>query len=262
MQNAALAALGLAPEWAYEAIEVAPEGFGALLAGLPGRDFRGVNVTVPHKLAALAAADEASQAAREIGAANTLTFLGGRVEAENTDAIGILDALPEPPAGMRALVMGAGGSARAAIWALRNAGADVTVWNRTETKATTLAREFGVRQATSCELRATSNFNLILNATTVGLATANAPSEGQPPPETEFKALPIDADALNASQVVLDLVYGSNETQLIAAVRAAGGIPVDGLEVLVRQGAASLRIWTGAEPPLDVMRSAARGASR
>jgi shikimate dehydrogenase len=266
MQNAALAALGLAPEWTYHAIEVAPEGFGALVTGLEGRGFAGVNVTVPHKLAALAVADEASPAAREIGAANTLTFSGGRVEAENTDTVGILDALPEPPAGMRALVVGAGGSARAAIWAFKNAGADVYIWNRTESKAEDLAREFEVRLVPSDGQRATS-FDLLLNATTVGLASANAvtPSGGQPLVKSgsqDLKALPIDADGLHAGQVVVDLVYGSNETQLIAAARAAGGNPVDGLEVLVRQGAASLRLWTGAEPPLDVMRAAARGVSR
>jgi shikimate dehydrogenase len=268
MQNAALAALGLAPEWSYEAIEVAPEGFGALVAELESRGFKGVNVTVPHKLAAIAAADEASPAAREIGAANTLTFGGGRIEAENTDAVGILDALPDPPAGMRALVMGAGGSARAAIWALKNAGAEVHIWNRTQEKADALAREFSVHssqvgESENRELR-TENFDLILNATTVGLAAANqsAPSGGQPlggSGSHDLKALPLDADVLRASQVVMDLVYGSNETQLIAAARAAGTNPVDGLEVLVCQGAASLRLWTGAEPPLEVMRAAARG---
>ena len=93
------------------------------------------------------------------------------------------------------------------------------------------------------------------------MPTPSGPSAGQPLVESgidDLKALPIDADVLRASQVVVDLVYGSNETQLIAAARAAGVNPVDGLEVLVRQGAASLLFWTGAEPPLDVMRAAAR----
>jgi shikimate dehydrogenase len=257
MHNAALAELGLAPEWSYEAIDVAPEGFAALVTGLEARGYKGANVTVPHKLAALEAADEASPAAREIGAANTLTLRGGRIEAENTDAIGILDALPESPAGMRALVMGAGGSARAAIWALKNAGADVHVWNRTEAKAAALADEFAVRLAARGRRDAAASrkpkaesFDLLLNATTVGLESAGP---------SDLKDLPLDADQLHASQVVVDLVYGANETQLIAAARAVGGSPVDGLEILVRQGAASLGIWTGAEPPLEVMRAAARG---
>ena len=157
MQNAALAELGLAGEWSYEAIEVAPEGFEALVRSLAAEDFAGVNVTVPHKLAALAIADRASQAAGEIGAANTLSFNDGGIEAENTDATGLIAALPEPPAGRRALVLGAGGSARAAVWALRNAGAEVSLWNRTPAKAAGPRRGFrrhpratGTRQRAAC----------------------------------------------------------------------------------------------------------------
>jgi shikimate dehydrogenase len=254
MQNAALAELGLAPEWSYEAIEVAPEGFAALVTELASGGYAGVNVTVPHKLAALAAADEASPTARAIGAANTLTFTNGRISAENTDGVGIIDSLPGSPAGKRALVMGAGGSARAAIWALREAGAEVHVWNRTEAKARDLAREFAVAH----DQAPGQDFDLILNTTTVGLRSAN---EGQPLADSGFpdlKALPVEADAIKA-EVVLDLVYGSHETQLIAAARAAGAVPVDGLEILVRQGAESLRLWTGAEPPVAAMLSAARG---
>ena len=108
MQTAALAELGLADEWSYEAIEVAPEDFDERVRAMPGEGFVGVNVTVPHKLAALAIANAASEAARAIGAANTLTFGDARIAAENTDATGLLDALPESPAGTRALVLGAG----------------------------------------------------------------------------------------------------------------------------------------------------------
>src|SRR4051812_45153392 len=91
MQTAALAELGLSDEWSYEAIDVVPQGFAELVRSLPGEGFAGVNVTVPHKLAALAVADSASDAARAIGAANTLTFSGGQIAAENTDAAGVLD---------------------------------------------------------------------------------------------------------------------------------------------------------------------------
>ncbi len=253
MQNAALAELGLAPEWSYEAIEVAPEGFAALVAELASGGYAGVNVTVPHKLAALAASDQAGDTARAIGAANTLTFGDDGIVAENTDGVGIIDALPASPAGKRALVMGAGGSARAAIWALREAGADVHVWNRTEANAGALAREFAVTH----EPAPGSDFELLVNTTTVGLGAAN---EGQPLGERGFgdlKALPIAADAIKA-EVVLDLVYGSHETELIAAARVAGAVTIDGLDVLVHQGAASLRIWTGLEPPIATMRAAAR----
>ena len=137
MQNAALAELGLAPEWTYEAVDVQPNVFEALVAGLPARGFAGVNVTVPHKEAALALADEAGEEAAAIGAANTLTFAEGIVRADNTDAEGFLSALPEPPEG-RALVLGAGGTARAVVWALVGAGAEVQIWNRTPERAQAL----------------------------------------------------------------------------------------------------------------------------
>ena len=255
MHNAALAAMGLAPEWTYEAIEVAPSDFAELVRNLPDDGFAGVNVTVPHKLAALASADRASDAARGIGAANTLTFRGGRIEADNTDTAGILGVLPESPAGLPALVMGAGGSGRAAAWALREAGAKVHVWNRTAGRAEALANELGV-DAAGDRLSA-KTYRVILNATTVGMT-----HEGQHLGESGFgnlKALPIAADGLSAEQVVVDLVYGIKETELVAAARAAGAHVADGLDVLVLQGAESLRLWTGQEPPLDVMRAAARG---
>ena len=170
MHSAALAEMGLG-QWSYEAIEVSPEGFEELVRSLPEQGFAGVNVTVPHKLSALAIADEATDAARGIGAANTLTFAGGRIQAENTDASAILAALPRPPEGMRALVMGAGGSARAAVWALQRAGADVNVWNRTPERAEALARELGVGLDTKAP-------QILVNATTVGLAGANRASAG------------------------------------------------------------------------------------
>jgi shikimate dehydrogenase len=257
MHKAALAALGLGAKWSYEAIEVVPGQFAGLVASLPDDGFVGVNVTVPHKLTALALADQATAAAREIGAANTLSFSGGAVAAENTDAAGILGALGEPVGGRRALVLGAGGSARAAIWALRNAGAEVAIWNRTASKAEALAQEFGidVARAARGEWRvAIDDFDLFLNATTLGLAQASE----RPPVATDLKGFPFDADSISERQVVVDLVYGSNETALASRARERGAQVIDGLEVLVHQGAASLRIWTGLDPPIQAMRRAAR----
>jgi shikimate dehydrogenase len=172
MQTAALEELGLAPDWTYEAIEVSPEDFDGHVRAMAGEGFAGANVTIPHKLTALALADEASDAAREIGAANMLTFAEGRIAAENTDARGILDALApfmdevhnrrhepgisgDPGArawleGKRALVLGAGGSARAAVWALKGAGAEVSIWNRTANKASLTRRTSPSTTSTSC----------------------------------------------------------------------------------------------------------------
>ena len=243
MQNAALRELGLAPEWSYEAIDVAPERFEERVRAMPEEGFVGANVTVPHKPAALAVAEVASPAAREIGAANTLSFRDGHLVAENTDAEGLLAALAGAPAGKRALILGAGGAARAAVWGLVRAGADVAIWNRTEEKAAKLARELG---ASATQQADAAGFDLIVNATTVGLD-----------PEASLDSLPLDAQAIHERQTVVDLAYGPSETELARRARTHGARVVDGLEVLVRQGAASLRIWTEAEPPLDVMRRAA-----
>jgi len=203
---------------------------------LPAAGFRGVNVTVPHKEAALRLADEASPTAEAIGATNTLTFAGGRVHADNTDAPGFLAALPEPPAGRRALVLGAGGSARAVVHALREAGAAVHVWNRTPERAKALGVPVG----------AIADWDLLVNCTTVGLHD----------PQEPFKGLPLGADDLRAGSCVVDLVYRDGGTELLRAAHARGATVVDGLEILVAQGAASWTRWTGRAAPVRVMREA------
>jgi shikimate dehydrogenase len=254
MQSAALAELGLAGEWSYEAIEVAPADFEACVREMAAGGFVGANVTVPHKVAALELAGDASEAARAIGAANTLSFAAGRIAAENTDATGFLDSLPGPPAGRRALVLGAGGSARAVVWALVTHGADVSIWNRTPERAERLASELGAVVATldpESGERPAASFDLLVNATTVGMGTPRGSAAG-------LKSLPFRADSLDETHQLVDLAYGPAETELARAARAHGAKVVDGLEVLVRQGAASLRIWTGLDPPIEAMRRAAR----
>ena len=244
MQNAALTELGLGDEWAYEAIEVAPDRLEARVRAMGGEGFAGANVTVPHKGAALALADSLSETAREIGAANTLSFGEGEIRADNTDAQGLLDALPEPPGGKRALVLGAGGAARAIVWALLREGADVEVWNRTELRSRHLCEELGGRPVAAPDA---SDYGIVVNSTAVGL-------HGEDP----FAELPIAAEGFAVGQVVVDMVYGAEPTALLRAAEARGARTVDGLEVLVRQGAHSLRIWTGRDAPLDTMRAAAR----
>jgi shikimate dehydrogenase len=245
MQNAALAELGLAGGWSYEAIEVAPEELESRVREMVGEGFAGANVTVPHKGAALALADEASETAREIGAANTLSFAAGEIRADNTDAQGLLDALPGSPRGAAVLVLGAGGAARAVVWALLREGAEVGVWNRTELRSRRLCEELGGQPVAVPD---PSAYELIVNSTAVGLG-------GEDP----FEELPLEAGDFAPSHTVVDMVYGGEQTPLLAAAQAAGAAVVDGIEVLVRQGALSLQIWTGREAPLETMRAAARG---
>jgi shikimate dehydrogenase len=239
MHNAAFEALGL--DWRYAKLPVPAELFEETVRALPASGYRGANVTIPHKLAALALADSASDVARAIGAANTLTFEDG-IAADNTDAGGFLAALGEPPRGMRALVLGAGGAARAVVWALADGGAaDVAIWNRTPERAAELAYAFGARAVTAPEPA-----ELVVNTTSVGL-------HGD-----DLSELPLDR--LGQPRLACDLVYrGAGETPFAAWASHAGARVVDGLEILVRQGALSFRRWTGQDPPLAVMRAAARG---
>jgi shikimate dehydrogenase len=245
MHAAALAELGLSEEWSYEAIEVAPDAFALRVRAMPGEGFAGANVTVPHKGAALSLADELSETAREIGAANTLLFDGDEVRAENTDAEGFLRSLPTSPTDRRALVLGAGGAARAVVWALLREGASVEVWNRTGLRSQHLCEELGgVTVATPDQ----AAYELLVNTTAVGLA-------GEDP----FVELPLAAGGFEAGQTVVDMVYGGEPTALLRAAEAAGATTVNGIEVLVQQGALSLEAWTGRPAPLDTMRAAARG---
>jgi shikimate dehydrogenase len=242
MHNAAFAALGM-DDWLYTRLPLSPDRFAEAVRALPASGYRGINVTIPHKRAALAIADSASEPAAAIGAANTLTFSDGGIEADNTDAQGFLDALGEPLAGRSVLVLGAGGAARAVIWAAREAGArEILVWNRTSERARLLAADFGV-EAVERVRRA----DVLVNTTAVGL---NGSADD----------LPL-GDALDP-EVVADLVYGAPNPPVTAWARAQGARLTDGLEVLLRQGALSFVRWTGQDPPLDRMREAIRVIGR
>jgi shikimate dehydrogenase len=240
MHNAALAHLGLS-EWRYQRLPLPPQLFEPTVRALHRAGFRGVNVTIPHKEAALGLADKASETAQQIGAANTLTFdHDGTIHADNTDATGFLSALNQSAYGKSALVLGAGGSARAVVYALKQAGADpIRIWNRTHARAQALADEF---RATTGDAAA----DIVVNCTSVGLHD----------PEDTFKALPVKADELGAGRTVVDLVYRHGGTLLLNVAKANGAEVVDGLEILVAQGAASLERWTGRTAPDMAMREA------
>jgi shikimate dehydrogenase len=256
IHNAALAALGM-EGWRYQRLPVPPALFAQTTRALGSAGFVGANVTIPHKQAALELATHASLAAREIGAANTLTFADdGSIAAENTDAPGLiaaLGALTDMPAHPHALVLGAGGSARAVAWALREAGASsVAVWNRTPERARTLARELGVEA-----VPVPGPADLLVNCTSVGLQAPvgieRSATEGE-----ALNQLGMTFDQVGKYSYVVDLVYRSGPTPLLAAAAAHGAGTVDGLDVLVAQGALSFELWTGRTAPLEVMRRAVR----
>ena len=234
MMNAAFAELAM--DWRYLHLPISPQRFAETARALPASEYRGANVTIPHKLVAHGLADELTRAAAAIGAVNTLVFeADGHTLGDNTDAGGFIDALGADPAGRRAVVLGAGGAGRSVAWALREAGAELAVWNRSTRRALGLADELGVRAIERAE-----SADILVNATSVGL-------HGEDPTEE----LP-----LAPAEVVVDLVYGPEPTALCRWAEARGARVVDGLEVLVRQGARSFERWTSRPAPLEVMRAA------
>jgi shikimate dehydrogenase len=217
MHNSAFDALGL--DWAYVPLPVAPEHLADAVRGLVAAGFAGANVTIPHKTAVIELCDEVDEVARHAESVNTLVIRDGRVLGASTDVVAIEQAIVG--ASGRALVLGRGGSAKAAVAALRLHGLDVTVASRSDPVWPPDADGYGV----------------VVNAT------------------------PVKDDPLiaaSASQVLVDLPYNKDGTRtaFAAAGHAAGARVVDGLQILLQQGAASFERWTGRSAPLDAMRAA------
>lgn len=246
-QNAAFAAAGI--DGAYAALDVAPERLASAVELVRTPAFLGANVTVPYKEAVLAHVDLRAPSAAATGAANVLVNEGGEVSAHNTDGEGALRALAEAGvdlAGAEALVHGAGGTARALVHALLEAGTDVAVTNRSVDRGAALATAFDVPCLTSAEAaKLLDAFDVVVNATTVGM---------------QDDAVPFDVTWLHRETVVLDCVYRPGGTALGRAARARGLRLVPGETMLLHQGAASFTLWTGAPAPLDAMRAALSAA--
>jgi shikimate dehydrogenase len=244
MHNAAFAALGL--NWAYAAFPVSPERVPEAVRGLAAAGCAGLNVTIPHKQAVVDLCSAVSDAVAAIGAANTLVPDGeGGFRADNTDAAGFLRALDEQAPldleGSEALILGAGGAARAVAFALRSRGARVRVANRTPAKAAELGDPVPFAPAALDMIAGQSA--LVVNCTSLGLHGDEVPAE-----------LPLAG--IGRAQVVADIVYRPGGTPWLAAAAARGARPVDGLAMLLHQGAAAFEQWTGVAPPVDVMRAA------
>ena len=201
---------------------------------------RQVAVSIPHKRAVMAELDAVDETARRIGAVNTATLRDGRLVGSNTDWIGAVRALERetPLAGRRAVVLGAGGTARAVVFGLRERGARVTVLNRTPERAAALARELGAEAAGGLDELAAAEHEVLVNTTSVGLRS---------------DASPVPPGGLRAGSVVLDAVYDPPRTRLLRDAEARGARIVPGKWMLVHQAAAQLELWTGLRAPIDVM---------
>ncbi|MFT5204322.1 MAG: shikimate dehydrogenase [Candidatus Aldehydirespiratoraceae bacterium] len=243
LHNAAFAAAGL--DWVYVALPV-PAGTGAeAVAAMRTLGLGGLSVTMPHKDAAAAAADERSAAVNALGAANCLVPLAdGRIRAENTDGAGFLAGLRDDAdfdvAGKQIAVIGAGGAARAVVQACGAAGAaGVLVVNRTPERAVATA-ELAGRVGRVGQEADLATADVVVNATSVGMG--------------DDRSMPCDPSVLHGAQIVVDLIYNPIETAWLAAAREAGLEAYGGLSMLLHQAAISFTHWTGVAAPVDAMR--------
>ncbi len=234
MQNAAFRALGL--NWAYVALDVAPERVGEAVRGLAALGLAGANVTIPHKSAVIPFCDEVDTVARRAESVNTLVVHDGRLFGSSTDGLAVTQAVRA--AGERVLLLGAGGAAKAVAVALADAGADVVVSARRDEQARALAALCG--GTTAAWPPRGDGFGILLNSTPLKDELIVTPQPGQQ---------------------VVDMAYNrdGSPTALVAAACAAGcDVVVDGVAVLVGQGAAAFERWTGQAAPVAAMRAALR----
>ncbi len=228
----------------YEAWDVTD--LAQAMGELARKGFRGASVTIPYKRAVMAFLEDVDEQARAIGAVNTLIRQGGGFRGTNTDWEGLIRALRKATEikGKWAVVIGAGGTARAALYGLlREEGIPVVV-NRTEEPGRSLAAQFGCTFHPLAEIGKLEG-DILINTTPVGMA-----------PEAEFS--PVPAAVLSRFRLVADVIYNPLETKLLREARQAGCDVLSGVEMFVEQGAAQFRLWTGLEPPVDLMRQVVR----
>ncbi|HJZ95449.1 MAG TPA: shikimate dehydrogenase [Candidatus Solibacter sp.] len=254
MQEAAFRALGL--NWRYLTIEVPPPKLADAMTGMRAMGFRGLNLTIPHKVAVMQHLDEVSLDAGIIGAVNTVRREGDRLIGENTDGKGFLRGVRNDagadPGGKRVAVLGAGGAARAIATELALAGAaEIVVVNRSAARAEAMVQD--LKAAANVPIvyhewrglwRVPSAIELLVNATSIGLF----PDMDAVPP--------VDLSDVRADLLVADAVFNPPETRLLVAARRQGLRVLDGLSMLVYQGVIGFEMWTGEHPPEDVMKRA------
>jgi len=209
---------------------------------------RGLSVTAPHKSRVIGELSWIDDAAREIGAVNTIVIEGDELHGYNTDTIGFIAPLrqrQQPLADLRCAVIGAGGATRAVIWELKQEGADVTVFARDKTKAEFLAKAFGVKYQQLSQ-RSFAGYDLLVNATPLG-------TRGDREHETI-----VTTEQLRGVRLAYDLVYNPLETRFLNEAHAAGCETIGGLDMLIAQAVEQFKLWTGTSPNVEVMRAAAK----
>jgi shikimate dehydrogenase len=241
MHNAAYAALGV--DAVYLAFDVPPAGLADALLAARALGVRQLAISLPHKQAVMALVDEVEPTAQRIGAVNTVTRVGDKLIGANTDWIGAVRALETQVRleGARVVVLGAGGTARAVVFGLRERGARVHVLNRSPERARRLAEELGAQASGALEELAKTPHDVLVNTTAVGLRE---------------DASPVPAAALRPDTLVMDAVYDPEPTRLLREAQARGARTLSGKWMLVHQAAEQLRLLTGREARLEVLAAA------
>ncbi len=263
MHNAAFAHLGIDAHYATHA--VAPDQLASAIAQMRRDQIAGANVTVPHKEAVVAWLDEVEPAARAIGAVNTLVRQGDRLIGHNTDAAGLAASLREASvelSGANVVILGAGGAARAAIVGLGQAGASrIVIAARRQDRALALATELAPAAQTAVHgVDMDAGLREALSSATLLVQATSATLQGDPNAQAFADSIAIDA--LPPHATVIDLVYKPRTTTLMQRAEQRGLRTVDGLGMLLHQGAIALQLWTKREAPIDVMRQALEAALR
>jgi shikimate dehydrogenase len=247
MHNAAFVTLGL--DAVYHAFDVAPNALPDAIRGMRALGLRQLAVSLPHKQAVMAHLDRIDETARTIGAVNTVTREGDQLIGSNTDWSGAMRALERETtiAGKCAVVLGAGGAARAVVYGLVQGGAQVIVLNRTESKAEALVSELGGLDAGPLSRLGDLTHDILVNTTSVGLRSDESP---------------VPSEQLRAASVVMDAVYDPAQTRLLKDAFAADARPLGGKWMLVYQAAEQLQRWSGREAPIETMADAFDAAGR
>jgi shikimate dehydrogenase len=255
MHNAAFKYLSL--EANYEAVDVAPENLADMVQSLRDENIYGANVTIPHKLAVMPMMDRLSKAAKTVGAVNTIVNQGGELVGHNTDAAGFLQGLEDERVYLRkkvAVMLGAGGAARAIAYALLNSGvAKLWIYNRTPERAAELVKEFAKVGSAAVLKEEELPFiirqaEILVNTTSVGMEHGGVVPDESPLPD----------GLLPKQGFVCDIIYRPARTKLLYDARDANLKTQNGLPMLVYQGAEAFRLWTGQEAPAHVMMEAAK----
>lgn len=237
--------LGIDDKFLYVSCRVKTEDIGDFIKGARAMGLRGITCTMPHKESVMQHLDEIEDGAKKIGAVNTIVNDDGKLTGYNTDWIGALKPLQSVIEldGKKAVVIGAGGAAKAFVQALTNAGCDVTIYNRTVEKAKTLAERFNCQYSSLDEQSEIKNADIVCNATSIGFAGKDAENE-----------LPFNAENLISAQIVFDAVYSPLETPLLKAAAKAGAKTISGIEMYLYQGFEQVKLYTGYEAPKEAMR--------